>query len=111
VTGTPRRGRPALTEGLAAGVEQADVAGMAGAIGEGLIRVSEAWLPGQKLAVPQRCPVAECAGRITYSSLRSLRQHMSQVHAHMTDRERSFALDRVRRAAVRAAMNGAARSP
>ncbi|HEY1197313.1 MAG TPA: hypothetical protein VGG32_01115 [Thermoplasmata archaeon] len=105
-----RRKRPALAEGLAAGIDQADVPGMAAAIGEGLVRVSEAWLPKQKLAVPQRCPVAECAGG-PYSSLVSLRTHMSSAHAYMTDRERSFALDRARRTAVRQAMNGAPRPP
>ena len=107
---TPRRRKPALVEGLSRGVKRADVAGMAAAIGEGLVRVSEAWLPNGKLAVPQPCPILKC-GSGPFSSLESLRHHLSTSHAEMTDRERSFALDGARRDAVRAAMNGAPRSP
>jgi hypothetical protein len=81
---------------------------MAGAIGEGLVRVSEAWLPKQKLAIPQTCPAGGCAAG-PYASLVSLRQHLSTAHAGMTDRERSFAIDQARRSAVRQAMNGASR--
>ncbi len=105
-----RRKRPALSEGLAAGVEKADVVGMAGAIGEGLVRVSEAWLPRRKLAVPQPCPVSGC-GAGPYSSTDSLKLHLFAAHPGMGDRERSFLLDGARRDAVREAMNGAPKTP
>lgn len=102
-----RRKKPAVIEGLAAGVRAADFPGLGAGIGEGLVRVSEAWLPKQKLAVPQDCPVAGCIAG-PYSSLLTLRHHLKMVHvmAYPTDRERSFALDSVRRAAVQQAMNG-----
>lgn len=106
----PRRKKPALVDGLAAGVKRADVVGMAGAIGEGLVRVSEAWLPKRKLAVPQDCPMAEC-GAGPYATLDGLKIHLFAAHAGMTDRDRSFVLDSVRRTAVRQAMNGISRSP
>ena len=106
----PQRKRPGLAEGIAKGLEVADVRGMATTLGDGLVRVSEAWLPKQKLAVPQPCPIPHCRSG-PYTSLISLRQHLSSTHAGMTDRERSFALDGVRRDAVRAAMNGAPRTP
>ena len=106
----PRRKRPALVEGLVIGVERADVPGMAGAIGEGLVRVSEAWLPKQKLAIPQRCGILGCPAG-PYATLPSLSHHITVAHAGLTVRERSFVLDRVRRQAVRQAMNGALRSP
>lgn|GEM_PF-992930 len=105
----PRRKKPSpaedLTEGLAAGAKAADIAGMAGTIGEGLVRVSEAWLPKGKLAVPQPCPVRDCAAG-PYGSLAALRFHLNAAHAGMSDRELSFMLDGARRSAVRAAMNG-----
>lgn len=104
------RKKPALVEGLAAGVQRADVSGMAGAIGEGLVRVSEAWLPKGKLAVPQPCPVPDCASG-PHTSMTSLRNHLQAAHAGMSDRERSFALDEARRTAVREAMNGGAGVP
>lgn len=116
----PRR-KPTLAEGLARGVEKADVVGMADTIGKGLkrtdvrgmaqtlgdgfVRVSDAWLPRDKLAIPQACTVSGCAAG-PYSSLRALRHHLGATHAAMSDRERSFALDQARRAAVRQAMNG-----
>jgi hypothetical protein len=104
------RKKSALVEGLSAGLERADVRGMAAGIGEGLVRVSEAWLPRGKLAVPQSCPVPNC-GAGTYGSLIALRNHLSAAHAGMADRERSFILDEVRRTAVRQAMNGTPRAP
>lgn len=107
----PQRKSPGLAEGIAKGLEVADVRGMAATLGDGLVRVSEAWLPKQKLAVPQPCPVPRCANRQTYSSLISLRLHLTRTHGNMTDRERSFALDTVRRTAVRQAMNGVPRMP
>jgi hypothetical protein len=110
VTPHNRPRRSTLVGGLARGVERADVAGMAGAIGEGLVRVSEAWLPRGKLAVPQPCAIVGCPDG-PYSSLRSLNQHLSLVHAGLSPRERSFLLDGARRAAVRQAMNGIPRSP
>jgi hypothetical protein len=101
------RKRHPLVEGLSAGADRADLKGMAVGIGEGLVRVSEAWLPNGKLAVPQHCPVPDCKAG-PYNSIACLRQHLSSAHAGMTDRERSFVLDGARRNAVRSAMNGRA---
>jgi hypothetical protein len=103
----PRRKRPALVEGLEKGIEKADVVGMAGAIGEGLVRVSEAWLPKGKLAVPQMCPLND--GKGPYASTVALHQHLTMAHPGLGLRERSFVLDSARRSAVRQAMNGASR--
>jgi len=103
-----RRKKSTLEEGLSAGVSAIDVPGMGATIGEGLVRVSEAWLPKQKLAVPQSCPMPGC-GAGPYGSMTALRFHLGSAHAGMTDRERSFALDEARRTAVRQAMNGAPR--
>ena len=102
------RKRPSLVEGLAEGVRVADVPGLGRGIGEGLVRVSEAWLPGGKLAVPQPCPVLTCRYG-PYGSLAALKSHLLALHAGMSDRERSYTLDTVRRTAVRQAMNGAPR--
>lgn len=99
--------RPTLVEGLSAGVERIDVPGMGAGIGEGLVRVSEAWLPGGKLAVPQPCRHPGCHDG-PYASLAALKTHFLAAHAGMGPRERSYALDEARRAAVRQAMNGAA---
>ena len=104
------RRKSSLVEGLAAGVHRADVVGMADTVGKGLVRVSEAWLPARKLAVPQTCPVEEC-GAGPYASTDSLKTHLFTVHPSLGDRERSFILDTARRTAVRQAMNGKASSP
>jgi hypothetical protein len=104
------RKKPGLVEGLARGLETADVGGMADTLGQGLVRVSEAWLPKRKLAVPQTCVLPGC-GAGPYSSTDALKHHLCMAHAGMSDRERSFALDQARRTAVRQAMNGVPRSP
>jgi len=105
---TDRRKKPALAEGLAAGLGKADLPGVGDALGRGLLRVQDAWLPKRKLAIPQLCPLC---GTGPYSSTDSLKQHLFSAHPAMSDRERSFTLDSVRRAAVRQAMNGAPRAP
>jgi len=101
----PRRRKPTLADGLAEGAKAAGLHEVGTGIGEGLVRVSEAWLPKGKLAVPQPCPVWHCAAG-PYGSLAALRFHLNAAHSGMSDRELSFLLDGARRQAVRAAMNG-----
>lgn len=104
------RRRLSVGEGLANGLKRADVRGMAEGLGEGLVRVSEAWLPKGKLAVPQACAVPSCPAG-PFSSLSTLREHLVTSHPILSDRERSYALDQARRTAVQQAMNGARNAP
>ena len=103
------RKRPALVEGLAAGAENAGLTDLGRGLGDGLVRVSEAWLPKGKLALPQMCPLG-CVTR-AYPSTVALGHHLSTAHAGLSSRERSFVLDQARRTAVRQAMNGSPRPP
>jgi hypothetical protein len=83
---------------------------LGGGIGAGLVRVSEAWLPKGKLAIPQPCVVPGCTAG-PFSSTPSIRQHVGLMHpGKLDDRELTFALDRARRAAVQQAMNWVPRS-
>jgi hypothetical protein len=110
---TPRK-KPSVVEGLAAGIERADIAGLGRGFGEGLsrlvpvVRVSEVWLPRGKFAVPQPCLVQGCV-RGPFPSIPALRQHIRCMHAGvMRDGELSRKLDLARREATRQAMNGSA---
>jgi len=105
-----RRRKHPLVEGLSRGLECADVPGLGRGIGEGLVRVSEAWLPRGKFAIPQRCYVKGCEAG-PYSSVESLRNHLCTAHAGLGDREKRFVLDQAQRGAVQAAMNGVGRAP
>ena len=108
--GTGRRKRSSLVEGLAAGVERADVAGMAATLGDGLVRITDAWLQKGRFPVPQMCPITGCKSG-PYSSKQAVKNHFQAAHAGMSGRDRSWFANETYLASVRQAMNGTPRSP
>ncbi len=102
------RKRPALVEGLTAGVERAGFPVLGRGIGDGLLQISE-WPKKGVFAVPQMCPWRACPPQ-TYVSKPSLKQHFSASHPWMSDSLRAWLADRAYREAYEQAMDGEGRA-
>lgn len=92
------RKRPALVEGLTAGVERAGFPVLGRGIGDGLDRVRDLWPAKGVFLVPQMCPWRSCPPQ-TYVSKPSLKQHFSASHAWMSDSLRTWLVDKAYREA------------